>query len=134
MRERGFLDAEMTVNDVLRHLQAQEMIVAHKEDNVRTVFDLMRDHDLSQLPIVKDEEIVGSVTETAILSYLLENPLRNGEKSVGEVMGKPFPVVEENLPFSKLNSYFSKTTPAVITRDVTGKRYILTKYDIIQMI
>ncbi|RLA43168.1 MAG: cystathionine beta-synthase [Gammaproteobacteria bacterium] len=134
MRERGFLDAEMTVNDVLRHLQAQEMIVAHKEDNVRTVYDLMRDHDLSQLPIMKDEEIVGSVTETAILSYLLENPLRNGEKSVVEVMGNPFPVVEDNLPFSKLNSYFSKTTPAVITRDVTGKRYILTKYDIIQMI
>ncbi len=134
MRERGFLDEEMTVRDVLRHLNSQEMVVAHPEDNVRKVFDLMRDHDLSQLPIVKDEEIVGSATETAILSYLLENPLRNGEKSVGDIMGKAFPEVEANLPFSKLNSYFSKTTPAVITRDATGKRYILTKYDIIQMI
>jgi cystathionine beta-synthase len=134
MRERGFLDEEMTVQDVLRNLKAQEMMTASPDDSVRSVFDLMRDHDLSQLPITKGDEIVGSITETAILSYLLENPLRNSEKLVGEFMGKPFPEVVENLPFSKLNSYFSKTTPAVITRDAMGKRYILTKYDIIQMI
>jgi cystathionine beta-synthase len=134
MRERGFLDEEMTVSDVLRNLKSQEMMVAHPDDRVRTVFELMRDHDLSQMPIVRGEEIVGSITETAILTYLLVNPLRNSEKSVSEVMGNPFPVVEENLPFSQLNSYFSKTTPAVITRDTSGKRYILTKYDIIQMI
>jgi len=134
MRERGFLDEELSVRDVLRNLKAQEMMIAHPDDSVRTVFDLMRDHDLSQLPIVNGEDIVGSITETAILNYLLENPLRNSEKCVGDVMGKPFPIVEDNLPFSQLNGYFSKTTPAVITRDASGKRYILTKYDIIQMI
>ena len=94
----------------------------------------MRDKDLSQIPVVENGHIAGSITETAVLSYLLENPLRHGDTPVGEIMGPAFPEVEQDMPFSELNKYISRSNPAVITRDATGKSYILTKYDIIQMI
>jgi len=134
MRERGFMEQELTVKDVVTSLGSQEMITATKDEPVRDVFEMMRDKDLSQIPIVENGHIAGSITETAVLSYLLENPLRHGDTPVGEIMGPAFPEVEQDMPFSELNKYISRSNPAVITRDATGKSYILTKYDIIQMI
>ena len=134
MRERGFLNATLTVKDLIKNLSSQEMLTAQPDHSVRTVFDLMRDNDLSQLPIEENGEMVGSLTETTVLNFLLENPLRNGDTSIREIMGDPFPEVSEDLAFTKLNGYISKTTPAVMTRDSMGRRFILTKYDIIQMI
>jgi len=134
MRERGFLEKELTVKDVVTNLGSQEMMTATKDQSVRDVFELMRDKDLSQLPIVENGEIAGSITETQVLTYLLENPLRHGDTAVGKIMGPAFPKVSTDLPFSELNRYISRTNPAVITEDAAGKRFILTKYDIIRMI
>lgn len=134
MRERGFLEDSQTVKDLIRHLSSQEMVAANPDHSVREVFDMMRDLNLSQLPVEENGELVGSLTETAVLKFLLENPLRNGDTAVREIMGKPFPEVDKDMPFEKLNSYISRETPAVITEDGTGRRYILTEYDIIRMI
>jgi cystathionine beta-synthase len=49
-------------------------------------------------------------------------------------MDDPFPMVNEDLPVSKLLKFVSKKVPAVMTKDKAGKTHILTKYDILQMI
>ncbi len=94
----------------------------------------MKEYDISQMPVMKDEEIVGSVSENTILTFILENPLNHAEKPVLDIMDDPFPMVEEELPIRKLNKFVTKKTPAVMARDKTGKIHILTKYDILQMI
>ena len=94
----------------------------------------MKEHDISQLPVMDNDTIVGSITETAVLSYLLQNPLHNTDKSVAEIMGDPFPMVAVDLPFSKLSHYISKKIPAVIAKDQVGMLHIITKYDIIQAV
>ena len=49
-------------------------------------------------------------------------------------MDEPLPMVDEDLPISKLNKYISKKVPAVMAKDKAGNVHILTKYDILQMI
>ena len=134
MRERGFLEAGRTVQDLITSLSSQEMVTVKPAHSVRMVFDMMRDKNISQVPVEQDGDLIGSLTETSVLKFLLENPLRNGDERVEKIMGKPFPFVDSSIPFEKLNSYISRDTPAVITQDNTGRRYILTEYDIIQMI
>ncbi|HQU60101.1 MAG TPA: cystathionine beta-synthase, partial [Saprospiraceae bacterium] len=72
--------------------------------------------------------------ETAVLSFLLENPLDHSEKKVSDIMGSPFPVVSIDLPFSQLSKYVDRTIPAVMAQDKSGALHILTKYDIIQAV
>ena len=134
MRERGFLDTELTVKDILRSKRSQQLMTVDKNDLLREVIEIMRSADISQLPVRDGETLIGSVTETAVLTHLLEAPDTNGETSVGDIMGAPFPTVEEDLPLSQLNRVISKTTPAVIARDETGQQYIVTNYDILQLI
>jgi cystathionine beta-synthase len=47
--------------------------------------------------VTDDGEIVGSITESPVLNYLLENPINNTEKEIGKIMGESFSIVQEDL-------------------------------------
>jgi len=134
MRERGFLEDELKISDLISRKKDRRFFGAQVDDSVRSAFDLMKSHDLSQLPVLDGDKMVGSVTETQVLHFLLENPLRNSEKPLGQVMGGAFPVVKDDLPISQLNRYISKEIPAVIVTDRTGVMHVVTQYDLIQAI
>ena len=134
MRERGFLDEELKVKDLIAKKDSKEFLSVQKNDTVKSAFDIMRQKDISQMPVMSDGEIVGSITETVVLKYLLENPLVNSDKPVESVMGKPFPEVDEELPFRQLGKYLNKEIHAVVAKDRAGSMHVLTQYDVIQAV
>lgn len=134
MRERGFLDEELKVRDLISMKTDKKFISVQTTDTVRQTFNMMKEMDISQMPVMSNGDIVGSVTENSVLSYLLENPLNNTEKMVESIMGKPFPTVDEDLAFRQLSKYLSKEVPAVIAKDRAGTLHVLTKYDVIQAV
>ena len=134
MRERGFLEEEMKVSDLIARKKDRRFLAAQVDDTVRSAFNLMKSHDISQLPVQDGDKVVGSITETQVLHILLENPLQNAEKQLKAVMGEAFPVVKDNMPISQLNRYISKDIPAVIATDRSGGLHIVTQYDLIQAI
>ncbi len=134
MRERGFIDEELQVKDIIAKKEEKSFLSVSHDETVRNVFNMMKDNDISQMPVMKDGEIVGSITETAVLTFMLDNPLNNTEKTIGTIMGKAFPLVQEDLPYRQLSRYIDKKIPAVIARDKAGTFHILTKYDIIHAV
>ena len=134
MRERGFIDKELMVRDILKANANRQLITVSANDKVRHALQLMKEYDISQIPVMKEEEIVGSLSENTILTFILENPMNHAEKPVADIMDDPFPMVTEDLPISKLNKYITKKIPAVMAKDKAGNIHILTKYDILQMI
>ncbi|MEM7039087.1 MAG: pyridoxal-phosphate dependent enzyme [Bacteroidota bacterium] len=134
MRERGFLDNELRVRDVLSQKNDKAFFAVQTSDTLRTVFNMMKEKDISQMPVTNGEQIVGSITENIVLTHLLENPLNNSEKLVESIMNAPFPTVEEDLPIRQLSKFINKKIPAVLARDRAGNLHIITKYDIIQAV
>jgi cystathionine beta-synthase len=134
MRERGFLEDELKVSDLISRKKDRRFIGVQVSDTVREAFKLMKSHDISQMPVLDGEAIVGSITETQVLHFLLENPLHNSERSLRDVMGEAFPTVKDDLPISQLNRYISKEIPAVIATDRSGGVHVVTQYDLIQAI
>lgn len=132
MRERGFLDTELRVKDILAKKKDKQFFSVSASETVRQAFAVMKEHDISQMPVMKDEEVVGSITENIVLNYLLDNPFNHSEKTVETIMGDPFPLVNSDMPFSQLNHYINKSTPAVLVKDTAGTLHVVTKYDIIQ--
>lgn len=132
MRERGFLEGELKVRDILAKKSHKHFMTVEEGQSVRSVFKLMKEHEISQLPVMRGEEMIGSVTESAVLAFLLENPIENAEVNIHSIMSTPFPVVPVDLPASQLGRYINKQIPAVIARDTTGALQIVTEYDIIQ--
>jgi cystathionine beta-synthase len=135
MRERGFLDEELQIKDLIRGRKAEPFIAIKPTDSVRQAFNLMKEKDISQLPVVDEQdELVGGLTESTVLSYLLENPLNNGEQSVSAIMGDAFPQVDCEMPIAQLRHYLNKKIPAVITRTAAGTLHVITQSDIIAML
>lgn len=132
MRERGFLETELKVSDLLSRKKDRRFIACQADDTVRHAFNLMKTHDISQLPVLEAENMVGSITETQVLHFLLENPMTNSERTIREVMGAAFPVVQEDLPIGQLHRYLSKQIPAVVVKDLSGGMHVVSHYDLIQ--
>ena len=134
MRDRGFLETAFTIKDLIARKVSGPLITVQTEDSVRSVLQVMQEHDVSQLPVMQADQLVGSITETTVLNHLLDNSEDGGSTPVGQIMGSPFVTVENTLPLKELNQFLSRTSPAVLTTDDAGTRHILTKYDMIQML
>ncbi|MBK8172062.1 MAG: cystathionine beta-synthase [Sandaracinaceae bacterium] len=90
MRENGFLESDPglgTVGDLLR-TKSGDIIVSKSTDRVRDVISRMKQHGISQLPVLSDGKLVGAVTEVDLLRYLV-----SGEQSLDNAIG---PIVESN--------------------------------------
>lgn len=131
MRERGFLDDVMTVKDIIAKKENKIFFSIQADQTVKEAMQIMRENDISQMPVMENGTIVGALNENDVLACLLENPLQNSDELVKTIMADPFPQVEENLPINKLNLYINRKSPAVIAVDKAGTSHIVTKYDII---
>ncbi len=132
MRDRGFLDTELRVKDLLAQRKNQKFLSLDAATTVRNALKTMKESDISQMPITENGEIVGSVLESSILEFILANPLDNGDKPVKDIMMAPFPKVKSDLPIKELNKYLSRSIPAVVAEDLSGEMIVLTQFDIIQ--
>ena len=103
-------------------------------DTISKVIEIMKEKDLSQLPVKRGEKIVGSITEGNVLNFVFENPNLVDKSTIKDIMQDPFPTVKEDLPCSQLGNYFTRQNPAVIAEDKAGELYIITKYDVIQSV
>ncbi len=134
MRDRGFLDTEVRVKHVLEKKPDQDIVSITSDDSVKSTLKKMKEGDYSQLPVMVNGKITGSVSQNKVLEFILANPLDNADKSIGEIIEKPFPEVSLELPLKEIYQYMDKHTSAVIVNDNVGRTHIITQYDILQYI
>jgi len=86
MRERGFLDTELKVKDLVAAKQDKKFFSVNANHTVKEVLKMMKETDISQLPVMKDDAIIGSISESKLLEFVLNNPLQNSDKDVSVIM------------------------------------------------
>lgn len=134
MRERGFLDADLRVKDLVRAKTDHQFFYVTCSAKVRDALHLMKVNDISQLPVSRNDQFIGAVTETRVLSYILENPVSHLEDNIEQIMGDPLPHVPFDMSIQDVSRYFDRKIPAVITQDTAGNWHVITQHDIIRSI
>lgn len=134
MRNHGFLESkpDLTVSQVLTSRRiGGKIFSAAPRDTLGEVIKMMAEHGISQMPVIEDGRVVGSLTESVILNRLIENP-ETRDQEVREVMGEPFPVVPRSLHLEHLSAYLEQGAGAVLVEPDDGKTFeIITKSDLI---
>ncbi len=134
LRERGFLrDDTLTARAILERRERQEVITVDAAQTVLEAINVIKTLKISQLPVTQQGLIVGKITESDILSNLLENPSLKSHK-VEEIMTRPFPFVDLNASIDHISSLINKENAAVMVEDEMGKFEIITQFDIINAI
>ena len=110
-----------TVRDLVinRHEEGGAVEV-RPQDTLRTVFARMRAADVSQLPVVEDDTIVGLVDESDLLSALLtdtDDPTRGFNRTVKDVMVTRLETVSADAPIRDLVPLFRKDYVAIVMED-----------------
>ncbi len=136
MRTRGYVDTEVAIRagDVVRAKQQQgkhrELHIARPFQTVFHALRIMQSQDISQLPIFEDSTLIGTIFEDQILNLALQGKdLR--KLVIREVMAKPLPVVEKDVPVERITYLLSHEGPAVFVDMGKSHFEILTKYDVI---
>jgi len=134
MRNHGFLErkADFTVAEVLSgRPRAKTVVAVSPADTLDEAIQRMTESSISQLPVIEEGEVIGSLTETVILNRLIEKPDARGE-AVREIMSAPFPIVPRSLHLEHLSAYLEQGAGAVLVEPAAGGAYeIITKSDLI---
>ena len=86
MRENGFLElefGEVTLGDLLISKKDKTLFSATLGDPMRDVMSVMREHSISQMPVVgEDGALVGLIDEVDLLNHMLEHEGHSQDEAV----------------------------------------------------
>ncbi len=140
MADYGFLSsetAEPRIEDVLARKQSglPEFVHAHPDETVRVAIETLREYNVSQLPVMKQEppvmaaEVVGSIVERDLLDALVSGRARP-QDPLGDHMSAPLPMVGSGEPVSSAVTAMEKAGAAVVLVD--GKPAgMITRQDVL---
>lgn len=134
MKENGFTErdwATQTVGDLLLRLPRREVFRARSADTIADAVAQMKEHGVSQLPVVDDGSLTGIVTESDLLSRLVEgNAAPSG--AVAEVMFRKVSTLAEGDDAGSLLELFARGEVGIVVDAHRAVLGIITKMDLVE--
>jgi cystathionine beta-synthase len=140
MADYGFLREQATGTTVADLLAARTpdlpaLVHVHPNETVAQAIALLREYDVSQLPVVQEEpplmaaEVAGSVAERDLLDALVSGRA-SPQDPVSRHMSPPLPVLGQGEPVSRAAAVLEKSGAALV--HVDGKpAAVLTRADLL---
>lgn len=116
LNDHGLLNQDKShdLRDVIaRSFSQGEVVSVLSSDTLERVYGKMKTFDVSQIPVVDDNRIVGLINETDLLQAVLGNP-QGFNIEVGSVMVNKLVTLEVTAPVSKLLPIFEAGQVALV--------------------
>lgn len=134
MRERGFMTDEIkTAKDLIAGHRELPLLSCYSGELIENVARKMRQYKISQMPVMQDGKVVGSIDDRTLFEVVSENS-ETLLDPVSKVMGDPFPVVKENTTIEELSRLINRDVPAVLVDLGEDHHHIVTRHDVIAAI
>ena len=136
MKENGFTESRWETNsvgDLLRSLPRRPIVTAASADTVADSVMAMKEHGVSQLPVVDDQRLVGIVTESDLLAKLVDGRASLAS-AVAEVMFRNVRTIRSREDASRLLEIFSEGLVGLVVDDQEKLVGIVTKMDLVDVL
>ena len=138
--EKGRVDPRLsTVNRIIQVLTERErkkcgdimtkdVIFARSRDKILKTSEVMMRHAISQLPVIENDRVIGTITEESIIKNL-----NTADEVVEKLMQPPLPSVPEETEVSMIRPLLEDRPGVLITSkgDITG---IITRSDLLKTV
>ncbi len=133
MRENGFLGPGPVglgkVRDLLATRAQSSLHTAAPRDTVKAIINRMRQHGISQLPVIDGERLLGIVAEKDLLEYLVQGEAKL-DSAVGPLVETSFAVVDMDTPIAGLSKLFNQAA-VIIVMEGSAVSSLISKIDLI---
>ncbi len=136
MKENGFTESRWEtdrVGDMLRSLPRRELINATSSDTVADSVMAMKEHGVSQLPVIDEGRLVGIVTESDLLAKLVDGRASLAS-AVAEVMFRNVITVRSSDDASRLLAIFGEGLVGLVVDDAGKLLGIISKMDLVDVL
>jgi len=116
-------------------IMSKNLIYASPREKVKDVAKKMVENGISQVPVINNDRVVGSVTEELILKLLMNERDKSKiyEQSVDSIMSQPFPIVPSDTPVEFILPLLLNFQAVLVSEN--GKILgIVTKSDILKTV
>ncbi|MBX3274876.1 MAG: cystathionine beta-synthase [Sandaracinaceae bacterium] len=132
MRQNGFYEEQAglgTVADMIRALPPKEVISIEEDKTLGYAVRVFKAHGISQMPCVAGGRLSGIITESDLLTFLVEG--RAIDTPLAEVMVRRVSTVELEDPADVLPQLFERGEVAIVVDPERHVKAVLTKMDLI---
>jgi cystathionine beta-synthase len=152
MRENGFLSrfrqpARVGAIVASRPAETPTVVAVSCDQTVADAIELLRQHDISQLPVVRNgatganggagrievQSVAGSVQERGLLDHLFQSPDALNAR-ISTVMDGPFPLVDANEEVERVVPMLASGAPAVLVQRDGAIIGVLTRADVLEYV
>ena len=136
MRQQGYLKADWevgTIADVVRALGKREVLTVKVDESVGHATKVLKEHGISQLPVLDQGKLAGIITEADLLHALVSGRVV-ADTIVAEVMVRKVSTVAMHASSGELPAIFERGEVALVTDDARRVLALLTKMDLIEML
>jgi len=135
MMENGFLKEKRSklahVQDALLIKKAfPPLIYVSPEDNLICAISRMQEYNISQLPVIEENKLVGSLNEDSVMK-LLHDGVNFEEQQIGAVMGKPLPAMDSQTDISEAFRVLLSGVSGVVVMQDGIPQGVITRSDLI---
>jgi len=134
MRDRGFLEEDITLEQVLQKKEHREWITTHTEATVNEVLAIMKEKEISQLPVMEGDQIVGTVYEKQVLSHIISEGLSAYSTTVSKIMEDAIPQFPGDAKVKDVLKKIKGQNFSVISKDQFGQFNMVSQYDILKAV
>lgn len=131
MIENRFLETPKLIREWLEARKNKSLIFVNQDDPIQEVIDVMQTKNVSKIPVFNQNKPVGSIKESALLKFLIENP-DDLARPVSNIMEDPYDVVDYDSTLEEITSKIQYSGNPVLTKDRSGKYQIITTHDLIK--
>lgn len=140
MKENGFWDETegLSVGDLLIQkpsvTNGTSLLTVAADEPVTRAVQLMRKYSISQLPVMENSKIVGSLQENVLMNHVFEDP-SSLNHAVRDIMGEALPTISQDTNLNSVYQILTAGRSAVLVLDTESKPCgIVTKIDLIEHI
>jgi cystathionine beta-synthase len=134
LRENRLLEPDrMTAAEMLarKEMPDSPLVWVGPEVAAKVALDLITRHDISQLPVCREDVCVGSLAESTLMAHVIENPSVL-DAPIETLMDAPLPEVDANADMAGVGRLLTRQTPAVLIRRDGRLVGIITRYDVVR--
>jgi cystathionine beta-synthase len=135
MRENGFWQDRVSRAVKIAQVLGQKkvlppLISVQPQDKLKAAIQLFQQHNISQLPVIENNRVVGSLNEASIMKTLHDGVDLNNQE-IRAVMGKPLPVLDENTDIAEAYRLLLGGSPAIVVLRGDTPFGLISRFDFI---